>query len=154
MTQPHPLTAQGRRIKAATKILIEKAGGQTYAAEVLGISQSKISEYASFHHPDRFMRADLVASLEAFVGEPIVTRELADQSGHDLHARDAAAPVADLPHAFAHAMKEMADVQVSAVNAMADGMADVGERAEMIKQAQEAISKLHDFIVAVRDRNA
>lgn len=154
MSQPHPLTPQGRRIKAATKILIERAGGQTYAAEVLGISQSKISEYASFHHPDRFMRADLVARLEAFVGEPIVTRELADQSSYDLQARAASTTPVDLPHAFARAMKEMADVQVSATTAMADGRADASERAEMIKQAQEAITRLHDFIVAVRGNDA
>jgi len=154
MTQPQPLTPQGRRIKAATKLLIERAGGQTYAAEVLGVSQSKISEYASFHHPDRFMRADLVARLESFVGEPVVTRELADQSGHDLQARAAAALAADLPHAFARAMKEMADVQVCATSAMADGRADAAERAEMIKQAQEAITRLHDFIVAVRGNDA
>lgn len=150
---PPALTPEGRRLKAATKILIEKAGGQTYAAEVIGVSQSKTSEYASFHHPERFMRIDQAALLERFVGESIVTRELADQCGCELTPR-AAPKVADLPHAFANAMKEMADVHVSAATAMADGRMDAKERAEMVQQINEAISRLHDFKIAVRAHDA
>lgn len=73
-------------LKAATRKLVEHCGGQTYAAEQTRVPQSNLSDYGSNQKPERFMPADVILDLERAAGDPILTRELAEQQGFVLVA--------------------------------------------------------------------
>lgn len=74
------------RLKAAARALVKQAGGQEAAAMVTRAGHQTLSRYGL---PDdaAFMPVDVVADLEADVGQPVITRVLADLSGHLLVAR-------------------------------------------------------------------
>lgn len=140
---------QPLELKAYFRDLVEACGGTKRAAEKVGGHASHISEAMAAHVTDRWPRLDHVAILEADCCLPIVTRHLADTLGFELSQRDSRS-TGDLPHVFATAMKEMAEVQVAYVTAVANHHVDAAERAELVKQANHAIAGLQDFIVAVR----
>ena len=135
-------------IKEQFRLLVVANKGPTACERILGFPQSHISEAMSRNRLDRMPRADHIAILEAACGQAIVTSFLADLLGFDLTTRHCRA-TGDLPHVFAAAMKEMTDVQVSYVNAVANQEIDAKERAELVKQAQEAIASLQDFVLKV-----
>jgi len=64
-------------IKAATKRLIEACGGVEGAAVSTRVEKSSLSLYQRVDRPDCFMPADVVADLEHFAGEPVVSSVLA-----------------------------------------------------------------------------
>lgn len=70
-------------LKAFTRALIEKAGGLEAAATRTRVGKSQLHEYGN---PDKrdFIPIDVVADLEADVGEPIVSRALAHTAGFAL----------------------------------------------------------------------
>lgn len=137
------------RIKAATRALVDKAGGQTYAADQTRVPQSKLSEYGSVHKPDRFMPADVVADLEAAVGEPVVTRELAEQQGYVLvRASAAASPMSMLARVAAIGRSHGTLIEVLS-HALDDGKIEAHE-ADAIRAAlrplQVALAELSNAI--------
>lgn len=136
-------------LKAYFRDLVEACGGTKRAAEKVGGHASHVSEAMATHITDRWPRLDHVAILESECGQPLVTRYLADQLGFDLAQRDGKS-LGDLPQAFAVAMKEMADVQVAYAAAIANREVDTAERAELVKQANQAIASLQNFIIALR----
>lgn len=136
-------------LKAYFRDLVDACGGTKRAAEKVGGHASHISEAMAVHNLERWPRLDHVAILEADCGQPIVSRFLADRLGFGLEPH-AGRPGGDLPHVFASAMKEMADVQVAYVTAVANHHVDAAERAELVKQATQAIDSLQEFIVSVR----
>ena len=71
-------------IKAATRRLIETAGGQNAAAAATRVGHTSLSRYGHPDAPADFAPVDVIADLEAECGVPIVTRELASLAGFAL----------------------------------------------------------------------
>jgi hypothetical protein len=73
-------------LKTATRALIKVIGTETDAAGVTRVAQPQLSKYVSTS-PDNaefFVPIDIIADLEAECGQPVVTRKLAELSGHEL----------------------------------------------------------------------
>ncbi len=69
-------------LKTATRGLVDSLGGVEAASTVLsGYSIGRISEAMSLHHPDRLLRLDLVADLEAVAPQPLVSATMARLAG-------------------------------------------------------------------------
>ena len=137
MRTPH---ARHIAAKAFFRDLLDACGGPKRCQAITSHPDSHLSAMGAAHVVDRWPRLDHVIDLEQDCGHPIVTRYLADLLGFELVPREGRA-AGDLPHVFANAMKDMAEVQV----------AYAAERAELVKQANQAIAGLQDFIVSVRE---
>ncbi len=68
-------------LKNATRELTRSAGGQKVAAFASRVSQQAISDYGNINALSVFMPLDVIADLEKSVGEPIVTKALAELAG-------------------------------------------------------------------------
>ena len=64
-----------RRIKALFRRLVKLSGGLCEAAEITRYEKSRLSDFQNPHH-SAFPPADVIADLEAEVGEALVSREL------------------------------------------------------------------------------
>lgn len=73
-------------LKAATRNLVVRNGGGNEAAVQTRVGQQALDRYGSTscEHADRFSPIDVIADLEAACGDPVVTRKLAELSGHVL----------------------------------------------------------------------
>ena len=131
-----------RRIKAATRIAIEKAGGQTYAAEISRVSQSKLSEYASFHQDERFIPADVIADIEAFIEEPIITRELAEQQGYVLVKADVIASPTSVIGLAKQISTRSGNLVAAIIGAIEDGKIDRIEADKILPMVKAAMTDL------------
>lgn len=136
--------------KAFFRDLMDACGGPKRCQKLTSHPDSHLSAMGSPHVTDRWPRLDHIIDLERDCGQPIVTRYLADLLGFELVPREGR-KAGDLPHVFAAAMKEMAEVQVAYVTAVANHHVDAAERAELVRQANQAIAGLQDFIVSVRE---
>jgi hypothetical protein len=74
------------RIKAATRELVDLAGGLVRAAAQTRVGQTKLhnSGSTSIGQETVFLSADVIADLERAAGEPALTRELARIAGFEL----------------------------------------------------------------------
>lgn len=79
----HPALVYAQ-IKTWTRLLVEAAGGLEAAATVTRVRPSALQTYYSPQHPEAFAPADVLADLQAFTGDPLVTRYLAKLCGFDL----------------------------------------------------------------------
>lgn len=132
-------------LKAATRQLVNAAGGSVAAAAVTRGDHQSISRYGSAH-PDndgRFIPVDVIADLESECEQPVLTRELARLSGHLL------VPV---PHVVrsgtalgvitAKALKETSEVFVALAEGMGDGKICADDAANISREIDEALTKL------------
>lgn len=96
-----------KRLKGITHKLIKACGGLEAAAEETRAGKSSLANYAdSRDHTaaaSMFAPIDVIADLEAAVGAPLVTKELARLAGYDLIPLEGAAagtlaPLADHCH--------------------------------------------------------
>lgn len=138
-------------LKAKWRDLVKISGGTDHAGALVGVGISRISDYGSPLHMDRFPRIDQIAHLELDCGVPIFTRYLADLHGFDLVQRDAAQPVGIHAH-FARIVREARDVEIKMAEAMADGSISDTEKAEIIKEASEAITALQAMLAEFRSK--
>ena len=69
-----------RLLKLATRKLLDGFGSLEKAAAHCRVKPSNLSQYQSFEHT-AFMPVDVALALEAVIGEPILTRELARLHG-------------------------------------------------------------------------
>lgn len=125
-------------LKAAARRMIKVAGGLESASTACRASKTSLGRFGSIHD-EQFIPADVIADLEADVGEPIVSRELARLAGYELTpARlivSAAADPASMVINIARAAGELA----AAVQDMdADGRREVRE----LKAVVDALSSL------------
>ena len=72
-------------LKAATRHLVRAAGGVEHAPTRVG--KSNLSDYGSINKSETYIPIDVVADIEADLGDPRVTRALADLAGYDLVPR-------------------------------------------------------------------
>jgi len=121
-------------LKAATRRLIERAGGPKHCTAVTrGRLESHFSEYGAAQAGDRFIAADQIADLEADVGEPILTRALADLHDCDLVPRSQAV-TAKAPRLLDHVAAiglETAALNAGMIAALSDGALSEPERASL-----------------------
>jgi hypothetical protein len=120
-----------RGLKTAFLSLIERAGKFDAAAAYLGFSTSKLSEAASLHIMDRAPRVDHVAKLEALVGDPAVTAQLAAAQGFHLVPRQAGpgAPVA----AMHRVLQANGRMLIGTGAALEDGVIGEAERLVLLR---------------------
>lgn len=133
-------------LKAATRRLIAACGGQESAALIPGMPiqrHQSFSEAGSPAHPDRMLRIDVVALLEADCGLPLVTAALAKGTGHVLVALPAVAGGdARLLRVTAEALKEVSEVFARLSEYLADGTLSTDEGAQLDREIDGAIVKL------------
>ncbi|MBL4876390.1 MAG: hypothetical protein JKY10_07855 [Cohaesibacteraceae bacterium] len=118
--------------------------GATAAAIVTRVSQERISQYYS--HDEKFKcnfpPADIVADLEAHIGEPIVTEALADLQDRRLIKRDECTTPQSPVNALLQVIATMGQVQTHIADTLADGEIDTEERKELKKTFRRAEDQL------------
>lgn len=144
-------------LKAAVRDLIAAAGGNVRAARVSRADNARLSRYGSVsestHAP-----IDVIADLEQEVGEPIVTRILADLAGYDLVPKAAAAPggaafirhLGDVAQSSGRLLSDLGE-------AVADGTVTAAERARLhgtVRRAQTELAELDADLDAGREGGA
>lgn len=137
-------------LKAAIRRLIKDCGGQESCVLVEGIGNARhqyFSEAGNPALPERLLRLDQVALLEADCGEAHVTRELARASGHLLVPMPRAM-AADVPHrALISIAKEHSELMSRGLEACSDGRITAAERAELranCRRVLEAVAQLDE----------
>ncbi|MGU3495907.1 hypothetical protein ACLBXM_17845 [Xanthobacteraceae bacterium A53D] len=139
-------------IKGAFRDLVAAAGGGARAARQTRADGPLISRYGSINEPDRFPPADVIADLEQDVGDPIVTRLLADLAGYvlvpkalaDAQGEDFLQHLADCSRSTAAVVAGLAEAHAN------DGVVDPEEAARQIpivKLAQTELAELKDSLV-------
>ena len=132
-------------LKAASHLLVERAGSVARAAQLTATSHSRLSEAASPWHDNRWLSLIHIADLECVAGEPMITRALADMAGYDLVPK-ASGRAEDMHQHLAHIVTEMSDVSSQLSVAMTDGQMTVKEARQLKQEAQEAVERLHRFM--------
>ena len=131
-----------RGLKHVTRELIDSFGAQKAAAALVRVEQSELSDYGNISRLDRWMPLDVVADLESKVG-PIVTRQLAELTGHVL-VRLPSVNGGDLRlmQVTAEALKEVSEVFAKLAGFLEDGTLSAVEGAQLDREIEEAIVKL------------
>lgn len=135
-----PTTEQDRfSLKAAFRQLLKMAGGQEAAALITRGKHQTLNRYgnASEDNLDCHAPIDVIADLERDVGEPVITRHLADLTGYMLIKKTAVAADANL---LTH-LSTLASESGQTIQAIAEGIADPdlteAELARIVKEARE-----------------
>lgn len=136
-------------LKAKWRDLVKVGGGTDHASALVGVGISRISDYGSPEHMDRYPRIDQITQLELDCGMPVFTRYLADLHGYDLVQREARSERGIHSH-FTSIVTEVAELQTRMAAAMADGTITDQERADIAKEAQEAANALQAMIAEFR----
>lgn len=132
-------------LKAATRQLINAAGGMEAAAAISRGNHQTMSRYGSAHldNVDRYIPIDVLADLESECGQPVLTAALARMSGHLL------VPEPSVVHSgsalgviTARALKETSEVFVALAEGLGDGKICVDDARKISKEIDEALSKL------------
>lgn len=132
-------------LKAATRRLVQAAGGAVAAASITRGAHQHLSAYGSAHEDqaERFAPIDVVADLESEVEKPIVASYLANLLGFMLVPVPVAAKLgAGLAKAAAAALKETSEVFVQVADRSADGVICPDDGKAIVKEIDEAIVKL------------
>ncbi len=140
----------GGSLKEAMLQLVLACGGQEQAAEVCRVSASQLHKCTDPHglHADVFMAADVVRSLEAYCGDPIVTKWNASAAGGvfiPLECDDAEA----VPEQLAVAVREHSDMVAATVESLADQTITELEAQKIKREALEAITAVAKLIALV-----
>lgn len=141
-----------RRIKRASRALVNAVGTQSEAAEILHMKadgQRRISEMCSPNCPDSLTLFQALELEDEAIGSPEwpqVTRAMARHHGFELFPITCPAPVGvDWQRALAELGREAADVTQKICTALADdGRVSASEIAHgnIIEEIEEAIAKL------------
>ncbi|SHG79020.1 hypothetical protein SAMN02745157_4838 [Kaistia soli DSM 19436] len=132
-------------IKAATKALVDRCGGPTFVSdEVTRVQKSTVSKYYSTgeEHEGTFIPADAIADLEAHCGEPVITRALAELTGHLLVPIPTGVGTAHWLGHLAGVLNGGAKVEVAFSEALADGSIDLAEAVEVRRLTLAAMERL------------
>jgi len=139
-------------LKSATRGLIRATGGLENARAVTRVSVPHIARYGDVKDMTAFMPIDVVLDIEAALGEPIITRELARLQGHVLLSLPAVQGD-DGPWGkeIGEIARECGDVLSAAGTAFAQGgviTADEIRTLNIVGQVNEAIEALVAFRAA------
>lgn len=129
-------------LKEAVAALVEAAGGQAAAAELLGVSRSQVQRYTDPAEPGVSMPLHHIAGLEAAAGQPLVTEALAYRAERLLFLL----PESDLLKAgglgvdLAALGREASDVFARGAEFLADGQLDAREAPELLREIAEMLT--------------
>lgn len=121
-TRTHPA------IKAATRLLLRKAGGGENFRHVTRVGGPSLSRYASTDC-EEYIPADVIADLEAETNEPAITAALAAIAGYRLVPAEEAPSGLDPQAAAARHVAGAADCFADLREALSDGRITPRERA-------------------------
>jgi hypothetical protein len=139
-------------VKLAVRDLINACGGARRASEHTRVRQPQLDRYASLDKPDELMPADVVADLEAYCGQPIVSRALAELMGFVLEPVPRAIRTGmTLGRISGQAMKETADVFARLGDMLSDGVLTKVEGRSLQSEINEAVEKLLTLKHQVRE---
>lgn len=142
-------------IRAATRRLVDEAGGTEAAAMVTRVQKSSLSNYGSVNNGEHFIPADAIADLEHDIGKPIVTRELARLAGYELVPVEGKADPADIVVQILRLDGATADVSVAVAKMEEDGRREAHELDAVCRALQAAIIKAQNaYDTACRQRAA
>lgn len=131
-------------LKTATRQLRKSIGTQAEAAAATRVGQQTIAGYESTGqaHDADFAPIDVIADLEAECGQPLVTRKLAELSGHVLVPLPVASKGGKLGRVTAAALKETAEVFAHLGAALEDERICGAEAETLGQDIDDAIAKL------------
>jgi hypothetical protein len=135
-------------VKIAGKIAVEKLGGVTLAATLTRALQPHLSKAISTNWPDSFMCVDQVLDFEDLLGEPIITRVMADRLGYDLVPREARRTDESLSHLLADVVRQCADVPARGFDLMGARPCEQN-RETLRKEIREALESLETLYTSL-----
>lgn len=138
MNPSRPTTEQDRfSLKAAFRQLLKKAGGQEAAELVTRGRHQTLNRYGNPKEEDCHAPIDVIADLEREIGEPVVTKHLADMAGYLVIKKVEAAGGSDMLTHLVTVGRENGDVMTVLSDVVARG-ADCEEALRrLIKEARE-----------------
>ncbi|MEK9722111.1 MAG: phage regulatory CII family protein [Rhodospirillaceae bacterium] len=132
-------------LKSAFRLLLKRAGGQESAAFVTRGAHQSLNRYGNPSIPEIHAPIDVVVDLERDVGEPIVTRRLADLAGFVLFAKPPANADPDWVARLGRLAKEVGEAMARIGEAVASGgtvTAEESRRLELRREIAEGLSAL------------
>lgn len=154
MTGPRYLPGRDyHALKAATRQLVDYAGGGNRAAQVSRLGQSEYSRGGSLtpDNAERFLPIDVVADLEAATGQPVVTRLLAEFCDClliELPKGDAGVLAAEA----GLSAQRFGELMAEYGKAIADGSIDAREAPEVLRHIRQLMVALGRFAETVKAR--
>jgi hypothetical protein len=140
------------RLKGAFGDLLHANGGGVDAAKRTRLQQPDLSRFQSTNpdHALRFAPIDVVADLELSVGEPVVTRLLAELNNCLLVPLPEGMLEGALAERTGKSAKEFGDVMVRIGEALRDGEISEDEAASILREIHEVMLELSALAEAVR----
>lgn len=133
------------RLKAAFRDLVAAAGGNVRAATLSRADSARLSRYGAVQETTQ-APIDVIAALEREVGEPIVTRVLAELAGYELVPREK--PVETGQAMLVH-VGEIAgsagQLLAELSSAVADQTITPTERETIDERARDAITQIEEL---------
>lgn len=128
------------KLKAATRLSIERAGGSDSLALVTRVGQGQLSKYGLAR--DEFMASfipiDVALEADLEGGHPVIVEAMAAALGYRLVLSDVAEPETGLTHRDISALgAELGDVTRLALDALDDGRLDAREKHDLMEQLAE-----------------
>ncbi len=124
-------------LKFAFRQLLKMAGGQEAASFITRGKHQTLNRYGNVNEEDCHAPVDVIADLEREVGEPVVTKLLADMAGYIVIKKSVVAADANL---VSH-LSNLACESGHAIQAIAEGIADQdlseAELARIVKEARD-----------------
>lgn len=136
-------------LKDAATQLVTACGGQERAAAMTRVSSSQIHRYTAPDQHDYQMPIDVVLALEIASGNPLVSRFMAQETGHILISTSPA-DNSPLAQDIATVGEGLAKFFAEWAAAMADGDVTPKEAARIEKRAVEGLNALAAVIAETR----
>lgn len=144
---PVPPAPEDRALKTLFRALVAEAGGLDAAAACVRVGRSRLAEYYALDG-DAFAPIDVVARLEAIVGRPLVTAELARRAGCALEPLSGNG-LGRIDVLLARVGAELGQVHAAYAAALADGGLCAADRARLAREAAEARNALDALLGAL-----
>lgn len=133
-----PTTEQERfSLKAAFRQLLKLAGGQEAAELITRGKHQTLNRYGNPNEPDCQAPVDVIADLEREVGDPVVTKHLAEMNGYFLVKKSVVAADANLVTHLSALARESSQTIEAIAAGIADSVETETELVQMVKEARE-----------------
>lgn len=138
-------------IKAMARRLTDMAGGLESSAMICRASKSSLGLYGRPEH-EQHMPADVIADLEADVGDPLVTRELARIAGFGLCPLDGSSDAmpTDPVHLVMYMTQELGRFAMAVHDMDSDGIREPREIDACIERAIDLQTQVSESIEELR----
>lgn len=130
-SSPHTL-----RIKEATRRLKNRAKGLETASDFCRVGKTSLGYFGSVNH-EQHIPADVIADLETYIGDPLVTRVLAELQGYKLEPSNPSETILCIRAANSAVVIEMGDVARAEADMYKDGIEDIGELERLLNEQEE-----------------